>query len=249
MPAHPAAPAETTSLAASPEQGSLAAHAEHSAELARSARHETYTVKITDSYKKIAHEHHITVAELKAANHIKGNVLHAGQRLIIPESKSAVARDEASHDFTPAGETVSLTSSGSVHRHLYTVAKGDTLRKIARKFDTTASAIEEANDLPSNKITPGEKLRIPSHDAHSVATASAPDREPSTTAWSAPAVHDVPAPAPAPAYTPAPVSAPSAVAPSQVETQPAPVVQPAPPPQQQPQPSTQSNPALANLTF
>ena len=50
-----------------------------------------YTVKITDSYKKIAHAHHITVAQLKEVNHINGNVLHTGQKLVIPSAKTLVA--------------------------------------------------------------------------------------------------------------------------------------------------------------
>ncbi len=52
---------------------------------------QTYTVKITDSYKKIATAHHITVAQLKAANHIKGDTLHTGQKLLIPPAKTLVA--------------------------------------------------------------------------------------------------------------------------------------------------------------
>ena len=48
------------------------------------AKGTSYVVKITDSYPKIAKAHHITVAKLKAANNIKSDTLHAGQKLIIP---------------------------------------------------------------------------------------------------------------------------------------------------------------------
>ena len=74
----------------------------------------TYTVKITDSYKKIASAHHITVAQLKAANHIKGDTLHTGDKLIIPASKTMVA------SATPVSNTVVKPVTSSLiekHRH------------------------------------------------------------------------------------------------------------------------------------
>lgn len=44
----------------------------------------------------------------------------------------------------------------------YTVVKGDNLTRIAKKFDTTVSAIAELNNLPNpNKIYVGQVLKIP----------------------------------------------------------------------------------------
>jgi LysM repeat protein len=247
MPANTSKATQAATFASSPDHAAPATHEEHSSVASHEAKHELYTVKITDSFKKIAHAHHITVAELKAANHIKGDVvLRTGQKLIIPESKTSLAKGEASHDSGSPGETASLSSTGMTHHHLYTVAKGDTLRKIAKKFNVTASAIEEANSLPDNKVTVGEKLRIPSREARSTAS-STPAHEPSTAVTAEPEASVISAPAPA--YSPAPVSTPPAMAPSQVETQPAPVMQPAPAPAPEPEPSAASNPELANLTF
>jgi LysM repeat protein len=192
-------------------------------------KREIYTVKITDSYKKIAHAHHITVAQLKEANHITNNVLHTGQKLIIPIEKTSIARTDASPEIgTPSRAVLSDTSSmaslsasptpgAEHHHHYYTVTKGDTLKYIARKFDVSVAAIKEANDLSGTKLRVGEKLRIPSKEARSAGTT-------------------VPTPA----------------QPSQVETQPAPiapVAQPAPVAPLAPQPSPASSPELANMTF
>lgn len=197
-------------------------------------------MKITDSYKKIAEAHHITVAQLKAANHIKDNVLHTGQKLVIPMSKTSVAKNGASHD-TTAGEMASTailsaspTSSAKPHRHYYTVAKGDTLKMIAKKFDVTASSIEKANDLSGAKLAVGEKLRIPSRDVHPAAA---------TTVTSATLTDRVSAPV----MDPAPMAAPAAIQPSQVETQPAPTTSPAP--VLEPQPTPASSPELTSLNF
>ena len=139
---------------------------------------QTYTVKITDSYKKIAAVHHVTVAQLKEANHIKSDTLHAGQKLIIPSAKTLVAGAAAasSLDAKPATTTlaqsalvpVSKTTASGSHEHLYTIAKGDTLVKIAHKFKTTKSAIMAENNMTdATKLTIGKKLKIPSKEARS----------------------------------------------------------------------------------
>lgn len=148
---------------------------------------EIYVVKITDSYKKIAHRHHITVTELKEANHIKGDVLHTGQKLMIPSEKKLVAESAPTSASTlalastgpilsesTAPMTTSLTSASStvtttsLHHHLYTVVKGDTLTRIAHKFRTTATALMAENGITDpTKLTIGKKLRIPSEESRS----------------------------------------------------------------------------------
>jgi LysM repeat protein len=159
---------------------------------AREHEHEmTYTVKITDSYKKIAKAHHVTVAQLKEANHIKGDVLHTGQKLIIP-GKTSVAGTASANSLEAApttpvlGESVApMTTSlvsgpASSHSHLYTIVKGDTLTKIAHKFKTTASAIISENSITDpTKLTIGKKLRIPSGESRSARNYVPPATEPS----------------------------------------------------------------------
>ena len=241
MPANPPAPEAPATLAQGEEHVSAPMHEEHTAPVAHEAKKEFYTVKITDSYKKIALAHHITVAELKEANHVKGNTLHAGEKLIIPRSETSIAKSEKTHESTVSetASTASLSaspaSSAKTHRHYYTVAKGDTLKYIAKKFDVTTSALKEANDLSSAKLVAGEKLRIPSHEARNTASAST----------SAPVLTDRVAPAIAPQ------PAPAVIQPSQVETQPAPVEQPTSTPVAEPvpQPTPPSSPELTSLNF
>ena len=43
---------------------------------------------------------------------------------------------------------------------IYTVKSGDSLAKIANKFDTTVNLIKRANGLKSNIIRPGQKLKV-----------------------------------------------------------------------------------------
>ncbi len=178
-PAPAPANAPAASLAAGPVHmppagsSSEASHKEH-------AHGQIYVVKITDSYKKIAHKHHITVAQLKEANHIHDDVLHTGQKLVIPSAGGLVADSPSTLDAAPTvlSESVSpmttgLTSSSSaaatgLHHHLYTVAKGDTLTRIAHRFHTTSSAIMAENGITkATKLTVGKKLKIPSEESRS----------------------------------------------------------------------------------
>jgi LysM repeat protein len=153
-----------------------------------------YVVKITDSYKKIAHAHHITVAELKEANHIKGSVLHTGQKLVIPSDKTLVATTTAldSSSTGPvlsesaAPMTTSLVSAPSTeaatvpYAHVYTVVKGDTLIKIAHKFKTTANALMAENSISDpTKLAIGKKLRIPSEESRSARNSAPSSTQPS----------------------------------------------------------------------
>lgn len=46
--------------------------------------------------------------------------------------------------------------------HFYTVERGDTLIRIAQRYDVTAQELQEANCLGDpNRLSPGERLRVP----------------------------------------------------------------------------------------
>jgi LysM repeat protein len=166
------APAPSATLAAGP------VHMPSDAASAPVHEHEPiYTVKITDSYKKIAHAHHITVAQLKEANHVSGNVLHTGQKLVIPSAKTLVAEsteapapalDSAPSPIASLASTPSTVATPALRNRLYTVVKGDTLIKIAHKFKTTPTALMTENSITDpTKLAIGKKLRIPSEESRS----------------------------------------------------------------------------------
>jgi LysM repeat protein len=162
------------------------------------ASQQTYVVKITDSYKKIAHAHHITVAQLKEANHIKTDTLHTGQKLLIPSGRTVVAENAPASatalDSPPTGPVLSesapapaaiLASAPSTvatavsHHHLYTVVKGDTLIKIAHKFKTTPTAIMTENSITDpGKLAIGKKLKIPSQESRSAKNSAPSSTQP-----------------------------------------------------------------------
>jgi LysM repeat protein len=71
-----------------------------------------------------------------------------------------------------AGALPKHTHKALAAHHLYTVVKGDTLTKIARRYHTTTSAIMAANNLTNaGRLSIGQKLHIPPHPSREAATA------------------------------------------------------------------------------
>ncbi len=95
----------------------------------------TYTVRRGDTLSEIAKKHGVSVASLKQQNGLRSSRIRAGQRLTIRGGEGATAV-------------------------VYEVQRGDSLGKIARKYDTSVSKIKQWNGLRSNTIRPGQRLKI-----------------------------------------------------------------------------------------
>ncbi len=111
-----------------------------------SAQETTYRVQWGDTLYRIARRFGTTVQAIAALNGIVNpNLIYAGTVLRIPTG--------------PVTPTVT-PPPGQVT--VYTVVRGDTLLKIARRFGVTLSAILAINHIPNpNLIYPGQKINIP----------------------------------------------------------------------------------------
>ena len=98
-----------------------------------------YTVKSGDTLYGISNQFGVSVVELANLNNVTASTLKVGQVLIIP------------------------TNSGTNPNNLflYTVVSGDSLYKIARKYNTTVDEIVKLNNLKSTSLKIGDVLRIP----------------------------------------------------------------------------------------
>ena len=56
----------------------------------------------------------------------------------------------------------------------YTVKKGDTLAKIAKKYKTTTANLKKLNNLKTTKIKTGQKLKVPKAAAKNSKTTKKP---------------------------------------------------------------------------
>ena len=73
-----------------------------------------------------------------------------------------VAATSATVTSTPSpGVTVSTTKTAPPHTMPYTVVKGDSLTKLAAKYNTTRKKLEDLNSLTHFKLTPGQVIYVP----------------------------------------------------------------------------------------
>lgn len=101
-----------------------------------------YTVVRGDTLSEIALKYDTTVSNLVKLNNISNpNLIYPGQKIIIYNNVNLP---------NECGKT------------FYTIKRGDTLTKIAKKFDTTISAIVSLNNIKNaNLIYAGETIRVP----------------------------------------------------------------------------------------
>jgi LysM repeat protein len=155
----------------------------------------TYTVVQGDSLWSIAKKHHITRAELAAANNLKSNaMIKIGQRLIIP-GKSMMASNKPieAAPAKPAKPVASAAPKGEPVKH--TVKPGETLGGIARKYQVKYGDIAVANNIADPaKIRPGMVLTIPGWQAPAGKSASQPKPEKETPPAAVPTITSEPAP-------------------------------------------------------
>lgn len=85
---------------------------------------------------KIANSYGVSVSELKSANNLTSDLLSIGQQLKIPNSVS--------------------------NEIIYVVKSGDNLWKIANSYGVSVDGIKKLNNLTSNLLSIGQKLKIPS---------------------------------------------------------------------------------------
>lgn len=110
-----------------------------------------YIVKPGDVPVNIAKEHGVTLtAFMKANPGLDPRKLKVGQKVQIPAP-------EPSQKTPESVEAQAGTEGGIVH----VVKGGENLTRIAKRYGVTVSDIRTANNLKSDKIVVGQKLRIP----------------------------------------------------------------------------------------
>jgi murein DD-endopeptidase MepM/ murein hydrolase activator NlpD len=165
----------------------------------------TVTVGPGMTLYSVARANNLSVAELAAVNGIKAPYsVHTGQVLRLPggaaprvASQNAIPPDNTSFAEPPStpiagapktaaaakpfktGPSVADSGTGDLH----TVATGDTLFSLGRKFGMSPYAIADANGLPHNaQLVLGQKVRIPAGGEAAPAVAAKSTAPKTTTA-------------------------------------------------------------------
>lgn len=123
-----------------------------------------YTVQPGDSLSKLASRYGTTVEALRRANGLEGDVIGAGDMLLIPAKGSEAATPKAENKPRVSNESAPAPvqkPAGTQHF----VAEGDRLSLLAKRYGVTADAIRQANQLDGDFIRIGQRLEIPNKGA------------------------------------------------------------------------------------
>jgi membrane-bound lytic murein transglycosylase D len=121
-----------------------------------------YIVRSGETMSGIAKKFRMTVTELKSLNNLKKNYVKPKQRLLVyvGSPKKHVGTTEVtttSLPDAPVKESDSLTVSAPKY---HTVKSGETLSKIAQKYDCSVNNLTTWNNLKSTNIVVGQKLKL-----------------------------------------------------------------------------------------
>jgi LysM repeat protein len=117
-----------------------------------------YTVQSGDYLGKIAGKHETTVTNLKALNRLKSDMIYVGQKLKVPGKKTAITTVKVTPPKKPAATTPVVKQPETTK---YIIKSGDTLGRIAGKYQLSVKELIELNKLSSDRIYVGQKLKVP----------------------------------------------------------------------------------------
>ncbi len=125
-----------------------------------SADGKAYTVSKGDTLAKIAKANGVTVTAIAKMNPaMDAGKLKPGQKIQIPASAVASTSTPAapSLGYVEPTKSETTTTSGTA----YVVKAGETLTRIAKRNSTTVKAIRAANNLKTDRVFVGQKLKLP----------------------------------------------------------------------------------------
>jgi LysM repeat protein len=125
-----------------------------------------YVILKGDTFSTIAKKFHVSVKSILETNpSVEPTKLKIGQSIHIPASPTTTA--------AATGSTPTAAADTSETGQTYAVKSGDSLTKISAEFGVTVKALRSANNLKTDKIVVGQKLKIPGKTS-ATSTTSAP---------------------------------------------------------------------------
>lgn len=127
-----------------------------------------YKVRKGDNLGAIADKYNVNISDLKKWNNLKSNAVAFGRTLKIKSEAETVSKN-IKEPKTPAiiernsEEAIAAVDDkdkNALQTQEYTVAAGDNLGNIAKKFGTTIADLKELNNLNSNTIALGKTLIV-----------------------------------------------------------------------------------------
>jgi len=125
-----------------------------------------HKVKSGETLSVIALRYNTSVETLQLANKLKGNMIRAGQSLMIPVARGTSETYELSADERLKSRQNYTEKKTGVAPSRYIVRAGDSFWKIAREFNVSMRALAKWNGMATTeKLMPGKELLIFSDSA------------------------------------------------------------------------------------
>jgi len=122
-----------------------------------------HRVKNGDTLQKIAKKYHVTIDKLKEWNGLHTHALKLGQTIAVKEENVQPSKSSKSKKLKkvlPEPEPVDIDENSEVTE--YRVQKGDTMERIASRFNVEKQDIIDLNNIKKRKkLSPGTTLYIP----------------------------------------------------------------------------------------
>lgn len=137
--AEPARPAASSSVARAPAPAAKPAA--------------VHTVVRGDTLSGVADRYHVTTAQLQSWNHLSGSTILVGQRLKVSAGTSAPSGASSA----PTATAAAAPAASRTH----TVARGETLATIARRYGVTTADLQRWNGIrDAGHIEVGQRLKV-----------------------------------------------------------------------------------------
>lgn len=118
----------------------------------------THVVKQGESLYAIAKQYNTTIEAIVKQNGLSQSAIKIGQKLILPSVASATLKVEQ-----PIAQT-----GTAVQARIHTVAKGESLYAIAKKYGISLQELKDWNKINETNIQPGQKLVVSKVDKSAI---------------------------------------------------------------------------------
>jgi len=129
-----------------------------------------HTVQKGETLFSISNLYNMSVEQLKKVNHVFTGIVRVGQKLKIISGEETISTPEiAKSESTPEKETVKkpevevqpqIPANQTIKTTTHTVGANETLFSIANMYNLSVEELKKINNLTSNKIKFGQKLKL-----------------------------------------------------------------------------------------
>lgn len=141
-------------------------------------RWQRYRVKRGDSLISIARAHRTDVNLLQEANQLRGNIIRAGDTLMIPSASQSKDHYTLSAEQRLASTQNRQRGGQNSRQEHYVVRSGDSFWSISRRYKVSVRQLAKWNGMaPGDTLRPGQKLSVWTQTASTARDQAGPPKE------------------------------------------------------------------------